>query len=477
MRILFHQRQQADVEHFEPTLRLMASRGDQVRLVFDKLNEAPAPESLLGRLLRDCPEIGIVAASEIEAAHGRLGAGRARATASLRAGLNYLFYLQPAFRDAKKARKRMRDRAPDWVGRLAGLPGIRTGPGIRALTWTFRSLERLMPLHPGIDRYLRAERPDLVLVAPRVQTGIADYVRPARRLGIRTGLCVQSWDNLTLKGMLHELPDFVTVWNEGQKREAIELHGVPAERVFVTGSQHFDRWFEWKPSTAREEFCRLAGLSPERPFLLYVGSSPFVTDTREAPFIRRWLTSIRESNPVLEEVQVLVRPHPSNSGGGGWRAGYDELADLPDVSVWPVERAKPLTTELRNDFYDSIHHSAAVVGVNTSALIESAIVGRPVLSVRDGELRDSQEGMLHFRLISEFGGGVLTIADSMDEHASQLAEALSGNGYDSERRRRFLEAFVRPHGLERPAAPLLMQAIDEGYSLPPLGRQGAKHAE
>jgi hypothetical protein len=470
MKILFHQRQQADVEHFDPTIRLMAARGDEVQLVFDKLNEAPAPESLLGTLVSDCPQVTIVAASEIGPEQGRLGSAWASLRGALRDGLNYLFYLRPEFEAARKARDRMRERAPALVVRLAALPGIRSGPGIRALSAVLRTFERLTPLHPGIERYLRTQRPDLVLVAPRVQTALADYVRPARKLGIRTGLCVQSWDNLTLKGMLHELPDFVTVWNEGQKREAMELHGVPEARVFVTGSQHFDRWFEWQPSATREDFCRRAGLDATRPFLLYVGSSPFVTGTREAPFIRRWLAGIREANPVLEGVQVLIRPHPSNAGSKRWRGGYDELAELPAVAVWPVDRAKPLTTRLRSDFFDSIYHASAVVGINTSALIESAIVGRPVLSVRDAELRDSQQGMLHFRLISEFGGGMLTIADSLGDHAAQLGEAVKGDGYDEERRRRFLEAFVRPHGLDRPAAPLLLEAIDQGRELRPARR-------
>jgi hypothetical protein len=101
-----------------------------------------------------------------------------------------------------------------------------------------------------------------------------------------------------------------------------------------------------------------------------------------------------------------------------------------------------------------------VVGVNTSAMVESAIIGRPVHTWLAPEWRDTQEGTPHFELISRFGGGILEIAHSFDEHAAQLADSMSENGDGRERRERFLREFVRPRGLERPAAPILVAAID-----------------
>src|SRR3712207_6916201 len=55
----------------------------------------------------------------------------------------------------------------------------------------------------------------------------------------------------------------------------------------------------------------------------------------------------------------------------------------------------PYTTLFRS-FYDSLHHAAAVVGVNTTAMIEAAIVGRPVLTVLDDAFALTQRGTLHF---------------------------------------------------------------------------------
>jgi hypothetical protein len=110
--------------------------------------------------------------------------------------------------------------------------------------------------------------------------------------------------------------------------------------------------------------------------------------------------------------------------------------------------------------HDSIDHCAAVVGINTSALIESAIVGRPVLTILDDEFSATQEGTLHFEHLRRAGGGVLYEASSMSEHVGQLGAVLERDRSFEDRNRSFLEAFVRPRGLDRPAAPVLADAIE-----------------
>jgi hypothetical protein len=83
----------------------------------------------------------------------------------------------------------------------------------------------------------------------------------------------------------------VFVWNEIQRREAVELHGMRPEGVSATGAGLFDTWFDRRPSTSREEFVRRMGLDPELPYLLFVGSSPFVTNHSDAEvrFVERWI--------------------------------------------------------------------------------------------------------------------------------------------------------------------------------------------
>src|SRR5207247_7762065 len=152
----------------------------------------------------------------------------------------------------------------------------------------FRSAERSVRPDGMAEAYVRGQDPDVVLFTPLLEPGSvqAEFMRAAKAIGVPTCLCVHSWDNLTNKGLIHEVPDAVTVWNEMQAREAVELHGVPRERVQVTGAPLYDHWFSSSPSRSREEFCRVVGLRPDRPIVLSVCSSPFVAPD-EAGFVSR----------------------------------------------------------------------------------------------------------------------------------------------------------------------------------------------
>ena len=118
----------------------------------------------------------------------------------------------------------------------------------------------------------------------------------------------------------------------------------------------------------------------------------------------------------------------------------------------------PITDETRADYFDSLYYSAAVVGLNTSAFIEAAILNLPVFAVLPLEFRDNQEGTIHFHYLTRVAGGLLRTSRTLGEHTTQLAAALST--VMSPSHRAFLQAFVRPHGLEVPATPVFTEAVE-----------------
>jgi hypothetical protein len=101
------------------------------------------------------------------------------------------------------------------------------------------------------------------------------------------------------------------------------------------------------------------------------------------------------------------------------------------------------------------------VGVNTSAMIESGIIGRPVYSVRSDEFAATQEGTLHFQHLKNVEGGLLHLAGTLDEHLEQLTALLASNGAEGRSARRFVQAFIRPHGMDVAATPLVVEEIEQ----------------
>ena len=452
MKILFATSHFGFLRNFEFAIRALAARGHEFRLVADRRDNLGGARTI-ECISADFPgAITVVPGPKIkEPTWQPLGS-------ALRLTLDYWRYRHPRYADSPKLTARAQAQAPPLAARLADLPVLGSQPGLRAMGAVVRQLERALPTTPEVLRFLDQERPDLLLVTPLLYFGShqGEYVRAARRLGIRSVLCVGSWDHLTTKGLIHVLPDHVVVWNENQRTEAAEIHGIPPERVAVTGAQAYDHWFVTRPSTTRETFCANAGLRADRPYLLYLCSSPFITP-HEVGFVERWITGIRASAvPELRDVGVLIRPHPQN---------FEQWADVDlsrfgNVTIFPRGGNNPVDTEARSEYFDSMYHSAGVVGVNTSGLIESGIVGRMVYTVLDAEFTGTQEGTLHFRHLQSVNGGLLHVGATLDEHYAQLAEMLTGRTAVDDRARRFVEAFIRPRGLETPAAQIFADVIE-----------------
>lgn len=469
-RILFFLYHAGYLRHYAEALRLLALDGHVVHLSFTAIEKDSGDRRLAEALAREHPTISFGEAPQ------RSRRDRWRIVAVLvRAFTDLARYTHPGYSDATALRQRMAAKIKRTIAdvgdpmsrgvvtRLVDVVAFRLGPrgGRRALRVLARA-ERAIPPSRPITAEIAEFAPDVVLVTPLVDfaSSQVDFLKSANSLGIPTVACIASWDNLTNKGLLRFTPDRVLVWNEVQRRELSEHHGIEAERAVVVGAAKFDPWFERRPTRTREELATAAGVPAQPPFVLYVCSSYFIAPD-EVAFVRRWIHALRDSEHAeLRELGVVVRPHPQNAEQ--WRD-----VELEDGAViWPPAGAQPDDEDSRADFFDSIYHSAAVVGVNTSAMIDAAIVGRNVLTLLDPAFDSTQRGTLHFSYLLREQGGFLNIAASFEEHHRQLLDVLRGQD-EATRVHDFVESFVRPRGLSAPVAPILAQAILDAAAIEP----------
>jgi hypothetical protein len=447
MRILFLARHYGYLRNYEGAIHALAERGHHVHLAADR-EEMLGGREMVERWARQSPQITMGWTPDRESDNWFWLATR------LRLAQDFLRYQDPRYDDAPQLRLRAEERIPTTVLAALNLLGYRTRPVRALMQGLLHVLERSAPSARQLAQYLRDQRPDLVLITPLVELGSPqlDHLRAAQEAGIRTALCVGSWDHLSSKSLIRAWPDRVFVWNETQKREAIELHGVPAERIAVTGAQCFDQWFDRQPSRSRVDFCQRLRLDPDKAIILWVCSSLFRGSPLEADLVENWVQRVRGSeDPRVRDANILIRPHPQRS---------DEWCrvDLSDFGRVAVRGGNPVDEDGKAAYFDALFHSAVVVGLNTSALIEAGIVGRPVLSIVERKYAPNQEGTLHWRYLAEVGGGLLRVAHGIDEHLRQLSDALGGAAPD---RRGFIEAFVRPRGLGAAATPVLVESIEQ----------------
>lgn len=228
------------------------------------------------------------------------------------------------------------------------------------------------------------------------------------------------------------------------------MHGVAAQNVIAAGAPRLDPFFAMSPSGDRDTFLRARGLDPGRPLILYVGSSGTVCKT-EPEVADAWLDAVRSaSDPVLRGANVVVRPYPQTKVKERWEAW------TPRHSGVVLERSPEL--EGYQGLYDHLHHSAAVVGLNTSAQAEAAVLEKPVYTFAAGDVAPGQEQTLHFRYLLAEHGGTVVYGSTLEEHTAQLARGLAGD-YDREAIRRFAESFLRPRGLDKPVGPILADEV------------------
>jgi hypothetical protein len=453
VRILFSALTPLSLTTFQSVIRALAERGHVVTIAIHETRTAAWRDSLLAEIAREAPGV------DVEYVPAPARDPWLALAGELRSARDLFQFLDARF--GKTYRARATRRAPRSAAALARLRFGRTRPFRRLMLALIGLAERAVPPNAEIEEYLRRHEPDVVLFTPYMglRTAQPDFLQAAQALGIRTGICVKSWDNLSSKSIIRPIPDRVFVWNEVQREEAMSLHSVPRDRVAVTGAQCFDEWFSWPPRP-RNEFARRIGIDPDRPYLLYVCSAPWTKQT-EVEFVRRWVQSFRAAGGALAETSVVVRPHPKRPQE--WPGA--DLSDLGEVVVYPREPTPPTDHDSKADYFDSIHHSAAVVGLNTSAMIEAAIIGRPVLTVLEPEFEEVQTKTLHFRYLLEVGGGVLRVAHTHEEHARQLAAVLAGEDV-GERERAFVRDFIRPHGLDVEATPVFVDEIERLAAAP-----------
>jgi hypothetical protein len=455
MRILFVMRNHGYLRNYASTMRLLASRGHEVVVGSrgpERHMQVDTP-AYLSELMREFPTVTVMDLPK------RRDRWRSLAMA-VRALRNALRYRHPVLRGARalsqRAEAHLAREAPGLAAR--GLP--QRWPVAAFVSRLAAVVEAAIPTDADIDAVVGSIAPDVVVVTPLVDfvSYQIDYVKTAKRLGIPVSMAVASWDNLTNKGTVNVQPDQVIVWNNAQKREAVDLHGVSPERVRVTGAQLFDDWFDRRPSQSREAFCERVGLDPARPFLLYLCSSLFIAPD-EVSYVRTWLQRLRSSGySSLQECGVLIRPHPGNASP--WTDV--DLSAFGNVTIWPRRGDMPLFDASKADYFDSLVHSGGVVAVNTTGMIEAGIVGRTSFTLLAPEFAATQGGTIHFEHLTT--PGFLRTATTVEEHHLQLDTALRQPS-NAQLLEPFIKEFVRPLGLDVPATPMVVNAIEElGHS-------------
>lgn len=455
MKVLFVLDSYIKFYSIDDVVRALYARGHGVSIVMGMKKKENFPDDAVRSAQRDLP--GLKVSTILERQFGR------RVTLMLREVLNYIAILEHEEERAWDALKWKRFLPPViWrlVNTTRGRALVRNG----AFKENLRLLEKRIPTDGRIKQWLKKQAPDIVILSPLINPASVenDYLQAALELGIPTVYALYSWDNLTSKGTFHSIPDQSLVWSRSLALDLTKWHDIPPQKIMVTGAPRFDPWFAGKLDIPRNEFCTLSGLDPQKPFVLYVCStflvdSDYKKEVSEAEIVSELSKALRQ-NPETQDVQILVRPHPTNSQNV--IESFIALND-PCICVYPLKGEFPDTDERRRMLYNSIHHSQAVTGVNTTAFLEAAILDKPCITILMPRFEQTQM-LPHFHHLED--ARFLEIAYGAQDVPVILIRLFGGHDAQADNRRRFVKDFIRPHGMEKPAADAYADAIEIIFS-------------
>ncbi|MBI4436388.1 MAG: CDP-glycerol glycerophosphotransferase family protein [Candidatus Omnitrophica bacterium] len=267
-------------------------------------------------------------------------------------------------------------------------------------------------------------------------------IREAQDHGVKTLCAVFSWDNLTTNGIFPTRPDYLAVWNELMKEEAITIHHYDPEKIFIVGPTAFDIYQDPSVYLPRETFCKKLGLDPKKKIVTLTTAPPAVFDHR---YLVQMLLRFARKGLFRHPVQLLCRVHPLDQKDlykefeGNPLIHFDYPGRYSGLIKWDPDRGEMI--HLAN----TLKQSDVIVNIASTITIESAIVDTPVINVGFSTVqerhfqkkifRDHYEQHYHHVLES---GGAWNVR-SEEELLEALNTYLEDPSRDREARRKMAE--------------------------------------
>jgi len=307
----------------------------------------------------------------------------------------------------------------------------------RFMSW----IEMKVPPCQKIQNHIQKYAPDVIVVSPgnmRFSEEI-EYLKAAKSMRIPTVIPVLSWDNLTTKGLIHVVPDRVLVWNELQYQEAVEIHEIPKKALAITGSPFLDKWRDAKKQEiSRSKICGKLGLKPKGDYILYLGSSANIA--KDESWIVEVLSQylLASEDPKLRRLQILVRPHGANQ---------DVFRKIISESIitWFRDSILPDTREGFMELSAAIKGAVCTVGLNTTAMIDAVLAGKPVITLLIPEYRDKNTSQaVHFKYILK--ADIYEKANKVEECLPIIQRLMEGIDMRKTQREAFIWNYIWPAG-------------------------------
>jgi hypothetical protein len=258
--------------------------------------------------------------------------------------------------------------------------------GLRSVRRVIRALDRLVPSDRQLAETLAKYRPDAVLAPDIILSTDRVLLRTAKRLGYKTIGMVRSWDNLTAKGVIQVMPEWLIAQTSQMKKEAVELGDMSPERIVVCGVAQFDEY--WKPATrTREAFLASLGIPADHRVVL---CAPFFGEysQKSGLMLVEALAKAINDGKLPKNTHLLVRYRPEDGTAEGAPTHFDHpniAVSVPYSQTFRTPRGKKdyeFTKEDMELMVNSLRYSDVTLNTISTLTVDAVALDKPVINIR-----------------------------------------------------------------------------------------------
>ncbi len=202
----------------------------------------------------------------------------------------------------------------------------------------------------------------LIIVCNTINPTVVDYLAETRKIGIKTIVAIDNWDNLTSKSVFALTPNYLTVMGKQCVNHAISIHGINSNSVLPFGLPRFDIY-----RSLKKNGWPAKNLTPKR--VLYAGFSLAHSEKRVVDALADYL-DIKYGPGVVE---VHYRPHPAPNpriDDYEIKNSHVEVTEYRDLSRTGVP-------QMNDEFINALSKASVVVGAPTTLMLEAILISRP----------------------------------------------------------------------------------------------------
>jgi len=229
---------------------------------------------------------------------------------------------------------------------------------------------------PAADKLIAQYQPKGVMIINPVSEENS-VINVCKRQGIYTFCLIESWDNLTIRGGLHSHPDDLYVWGDLMRREAVEDHCFPPERVHTVGLPSFDLYWMHDLYPSEAEWREQMNLPPNVPVINYT-SSPKIRYKKQDLFVNMLLEGI-QSGELPADTHILVRTHREDE-----EETYTLFQSMPNVRVQTADATlKGFDASMGQPLMlaATMRYSHVIVNLFSTTVLDAMANGTPAVSI------------------------------------------------------------------------------------------------